>query len=458
MLVPFLMFRVSNLVGVLAILAFLLTIFNLVAVGGVAKERRRAQQKIPHRSHHKQKQHEEEDNQEEDYKINDDGSEANIENSKRNCDVNYDVDSEQLEKEYWKLLSSFQDSKDVEQSSAKFKDYPKKSPKWNVPSQSKSVTGNCSTTEMFESVKTDSECHKFLSNFKNWKSIQTLPSVLSIARTIKFIVTFIDGTQGVLKIPQKKFLFEPYSEYISFEADRELGFNKIPNTALIPLPVSWLRSVASTLDDGFYAYWIEHFVFNFGAVKKNIAKGRCPFPEQETIMCSIQIWMSGVEILHATQYRPKGAMKKLQSLSDNLIVENERKALSELSNMLVFDFIISNSDRSAKNTFAITSGSHTSVVLIDQGSSFYSRDPPRGHPLRHTAKHSASVCVFSSNTIHTLQKYSKKDLFKKNMMIRLRSAAGFWKTWQIKSAQQRIITLMGVIKYCEETYPDAVRL
>eukprot|EP01060_Flectonema_neradi_P003864 TRINITY_DN1251_c4_g1_i1.p1 TRINITY_DN1251_c4_g1~~TRINITY_DN1251_c4_g1_i1.p1 ORF type:complete len:456 (+),score=80.62 TRINITY_DN1251_c4_g1_i1:126-1493(+) len=452
--------KISIIAGILALVSLTLFAFNFLAVGGVSKERRQAARQQPfQQQQQQQRQQQQHTPPKKHHHTKKESKEHSIPPSViSDCPKTHQIDTKKLEHNFWKLLNKFTEIDTVEQSSAKFKDYPDKSPKWKVPTASESQSASCSTTEIFISEKEDLACQDFLSNFANWGSIQTLPSVLSIARTIKFRITFTNGMKAILKVPQKKFLFEPYSEFISYQGDRLLNFNKVPVTVLLPIPVSWLRGVASMLEDGFYTYWIETFVFNFSSVKKNIATGRCPFPESETVMCSVQLWMDGVQVLHETKYRPKGAMKKLLKSTSDMISEVERPALADLSNLMVFDYIISNSDRSEKNTFAISSDSGTSIILLDQGSSFYSRDPPRGHPLRHTAKHNTSICVFASSTVSTLRKFSKAKTFEDSMRKRLHSADGFWKPWQLKSAQQRISSLVSTIQYCEDTYPKATRL
>ena len=78
--------------------------------------------------------------------------------------------------------------------------------------------------------------------------VSFVPQVKAMAslfdeRTVKFKVRMkAKGLWAILKVPQRMFSQEPYSEYVAWVMDRILHYNRIPPTAWVDaVPLSMLK-------------------------------------------------------------------------------------------------------------------------------------------------------------------------------------------------------------------------
>eukprot|EP01059_Diplonema_ambulator_P003781 TRINITY_DN13483_c0_g1_i1.p1 TRINITY_DN13483_c0_g1~~TRINITY_DN13483_c0_g1_i1.p1 ORF type:complete len:441 (+),score=39.68 TRINITY_DN13483_c0_g1_i1:92-1414(+) len=336
----------------------------------------------------------------------------------------------------------------IEQSSAKFTDFHSGTTPWKPPKihpeQLETNPGQCDPKNTNFTDSTDFECVRYMADHRNWESIMPMASVLSIARTIKFKVRFKSGAEGVLKLSQFKFLNEPYAELMGYEVDRALGINRVPPVAWVAIPVSWVRAVAGTMPP-MYTQWVEKFVFGNKVVAKGV-KTRCPFRE-ESIRASLQIWVEGVvRYRKSSIYLNRNQLKSKHTLPEDPSLTPHAR---ELSDSIVFDYLICNNDRTDKNTFAVP----PRMIYLDQGSSFYGRDPPKGTPLRLTLKKRPTMCVFSARLKTTLEKYLGKKRLKTKLNAELTNKyTDIWSMvhkWQTGAVQSRLDDLAKVWAYCD---------
>eukprot|EP00754_Rhynchopus_humris_P008610 Rhum_TRINITY_DN13782_c0_g1::Rhum_TRINITY_DN13782_c0_g1_i1::g.64339::m.64339 len=311
---------------------------------------------------------------------------------------------------------------------------------------------------------TDVACLAFMRDLENWESIVPLPSVLEVARTIKFKVTFKNGQNAMMKLSQSKFRFEPYSEFFSYLVDRELGFNKVPPVAWVVLPKSWIQSVSSTIANPLYAQWVEQFMFQNKYINTAV-KERCPF-QQDTVGVSVQLWMGQVgPFFESKLYSTRTALAG-RPLAKKLTAQ-QKKDLGDYSDLVVFDYLIANTDRTRKNTFA----GPNRLLAIDNGGCFYSRSPDVSTPLRlklsSKTVYKPKYCAFRKATrakvlsyMPATEPWSVGALQEKiNQSVNADAAhTGFWdyaEDWQLYGLQSRVRDIKRVFDYCSATFPQS---
>ena len=394
----------------------------------------------------------------------------------------YDCAALEVHKE--KMATQLKDG--IEQSSKNFVDFPEtdmvKTP-WMIPEllpnpdnahgfvPTEKHTPGCDPTRYPFTKLSDQNCMLYLQNVSNWVSIIPLSSVLSVARTIKFKVTMRDGTAAVLKVPQSKFIYEPYSECLAFHTDRVLGFNKVPPVAWVSIPANFLRSAAANMS-ALYVQWVEQFVFNNTRVER-ITRPRCPF-HQKTIQVSVQLWMEGVTNYFNSPFSTSSTVRLLTGTKKyrnrvKLLSIDKYQNILDYSDNMVFDFIVDNTDRSKKNTFAVvrakkgTSKVTGGILYLDQGSSFYHKGDSDDFALKLSKKHPPSQCIFRPSTIARLRRFDKsKSLYDEVAEHMLGWSKGIWdfaRTRMLEKSHDRLNELLTVtLKYCRTHHPEAFDL
>uniref|UniRef100_A0A7S1J5Y2 Uncharacterized protein n=1 Tax=Eutreptiella gymnastica TaxID=73025 RepID=A0A7S1J5Y2_9EUGL len=294
----------------------------------------------------------------------------------------------------------------IEQSSARFRDFhePKASIGVPVPSiQSRRSTDSswlyCDPTNTNYTAQSDTMCMQYLSNIHNIKAIRPMFSILSVARTIKLRVTYHhNNIQSIMKVSQKKFLQEPQAEHAAWWTDRILGINRIPPTAWVSMPIDWIRAAGSLMSE-FYCQWLENFVFQYAPVKPWLKKRDGLW----WMNVSLQLWMNDVHMAQDTAlvvptwwetfFDPAAKHKswpKKQIFNHSLV---------ETSQLMVFDYIVVNTDRHLTRNNYATGGCRgmkrchppehkedehrgpPTLIFLDQGSSFYTGKGNEKNPL-----------------------------------------------------------------------------
>eukprot|EP01059_Diplonema_ambulator_P034151 TRINITY_DN74_c3_g1_i2.p2 TRINITY_DN74_c3_g1~~TRINITY_DN74_c3_g1_i2.p2 ORF type:complete len:480 (+),score=152.95 TRINITY_DN74_c3_g1_i2:1827-3266(+) len=378
--------------------------------------------------------------------------------------------------EVWKEKSTA----DVSESCTKTKDFQSSklfhdflAPKhggWRVPTSDGSASSPCNPLNFNPTAAETQECIAYLADIQNWKFLRPMDSVLAKARTIKFIVQTKDPeVRAIIKIPQFKFIVEPYSEYAAFTLDKVLETNRVPPTAWVAIPVNWLRASMSVLMPDIYVQWVECFVFKKKGLSKLLQKWD---GAEEGLYTSVQLWMKGVRELHDTSLRLHHHLEKYYDPGEEYSAASpiEEWAIGEQSDLQVFDHIIGNNDRTPlKNAFAVgkcdegwdcTSLADTRrfphMVYLDQGSSFYSREATRVSVFK---SEESRICRFRKKTytkVKELEGTGLFDAFKAKL-----PAKGFWirwETWQAEGAQTRLNQLWKHIKNCESEHGKKIFL
>eukprot|EP01012_Entosiphon_sulcatum_P059784 TRINITY_DN8436_c0_g1_i1.p1 TRINITY_DN8436_c0_g1~~TRINITY_DN8436_c0_g1_i1.p1 ORF type:complete len:843 (-),score=51.11 TRINITY_DN8436_c0_g1_i1:20-2548(-) len=265
--------------------------------------------------------------------------------------------------------------------------------------------------------ETDHMCSEYLKNLVNMRAIRPMVSIFAYARTIKFKVKYNEPhIKALLKVPQNKFPFEPYSEYISYLVDRALGMNRVPPTAWVTLPVSMLESAASQHTDPNYLKWVTESVFSYHEVKR----GYTHQDGKDWIGVSIQLWLSDIHAQEDTDWVMHHGWKSWFSANHplNAVPHHLRPMLPQLSDIVVFDYVIANLDRRRGKNYYVAGGCRvdcnenepkhigdTSLVFLDQGSSFYHDKGPDGNPLTGDS----DFCRFRRKTLAKLRQLKSRS-------------------------------------------------
>eukprot|EP01062_Namystynia_karyoxenos_P074192 TRINITY_DN71033_c0_g1_i1.p1 TRINITY_DN71033_c0_g1~~TRINITY_DN71033_c0_g1_i1.p1 ORF type:complete len:531 (+),score=165.35 TRINITY_DN71033_c0_g1_i1:70-1662(+) len=366
------------------------------------------------------------------------------------------------------------------QSSVHFHDFKApKGPGYRLPTTppDDGTGGRCNASDFAYTPRKDAACRTFLADFRNWRRLRPMSSVLSEARTIKFIATLgegADAVRAVIKIPQFKFMVEPYSELIAYETDRLLGVERVPPTVWVAIPLSWFRAAAAVFMPDMYVQWLECFVFEKPEISKLIKQWGAPpqFPHsaqagENSLWVSAQLWMQGVKPLSATPLRPaRRYTELLDPGSGHWPPPSSPRlglwALAEISDLSVFDHVIGNNDRTVhKNAFGVgdcdspgwdckpdgDAARRPRMVYLDQGSSFYSRDATHVSLYRKSADAQPSACRFRRGTYERLREFREKRL--ERALFKALPSEGFFNhahRWQIQGAQHRLATLLDHIE------------
>eukprot|EP00668_Euglena_longa_P035488 GGOE01045586.1.p1 GENE.GGOE01045586.1~~GGOE01045586.1.p1 ORF type:complete len:448 (-),score=132.77 GGOE01045586.1:489-1706(-) len=286
----------------------------------------------------------------------------------------------------------------------------------------------------FHAASDDRCISRYLANRHNIRSIQPMSATLNFARTIKFRVTFRHSTKdrplkAILKVPQKKFVLEPYSELLGFKVDRLMGIKRVPPTGWLELPLEWLQLAVNRMDD-IYIQWFKSFVVEYDQIQPLMRTDKYG---EKHVNVSLQLWMYGLHPLEDTSMMPPAEWEDF--LRAKVPVPPAwRPLMAELSDLLAFDFIIGNSDRGPhKNNYAIRSCLRNCggdprpddgppiFVHVDQGSAFYRAVGPDANPYTSLAANPAGRCwLFRRSTAKRIQDLASKSSRHHTLLDQLR--------------------------------------
>ena len=267
----------------------------------------------------------------------------------------------------------------------------------------------CDPRDTDFTVERDAACQGYLTTLNNMRSIKTMSSILLSGRTIKFKVYYHHGNiTAIIKVSQKKFFYEPVSEYLAFALDRVLNGSRVPTTAYVPLPVDYMRAPCAVVSP-FMTQWFEHFVPDYSMAKQNLFKvwNHKEINDHRLYAnVSVQLWMldvhSALYTKLALNYKYNKKFIKRYFIPGNHAwppAPLKHRALSDLMDRFAFDFILGNTDRGMNdhNNFVYGGCDRTTdckqppphertkqeakYAFIDHGSSFYSRHEPEDSPF-----------------------------------------------------------------------------
>jgi hypothetical protein len=326
----------------------------------------------------------------------------------------------------------------------------------------------------------DEKCRSYMADPANWQSIKPMSSILSTGRTIKFKVFLGNGAAAVMKVSQNKFILEPSSEMMAYETDRLLGFNRVPPTVWVSFPIKYLKAACAT-KGAFYVHWFQAFVLDY---KQAASVQHVDSPTSEpTVYISLQLWMSDVHNADETALKPPSNYQ--QALDAGLpyaaaLSESARRAVVELSDVSLFDFVIGNTDRwFGHNSFVYggcddpneptrchnvqpdtTIRGNWSYAYIDQGSSFYKSGPPEEN-MYYGNKAEAThlrMCRFRRTTVENLLNIGKpkEDTGDLVALMRARLPKGIFNIgnpYLVKAARTRLEHLVKMFDGCLAKFP-----
>ena len=267
----------------------------------------------------------------------------------------------------------------------------------------------------------DTLCQKYLSNLNNMRSIKAMSAILKKGRTIKFKLHYHhNNIEAIVKVSQKKFFFEPASEYLAYAVDRELNLTRTPTTAYVAMPLDFMR-VASAMLGPFYSQWFQKFIPDYDFTKQNFVSCRNGDRrgERDCSLTAVQLWMKDVHsalmsnLAVPYEYDDYFAEKFLTPRTRHKFPPKplRLRAIGDLSVRFIFDFLLGNTDRGMNDHNNFVYGgcdNHTrcsprppaertrgiaKYAFIDQGSSFYSHKEPEENPFTGNLS-SIPICRF----------------------------------------------------------------
>eukprot|EP01012_Entosiphon_sulcatum_P051934 TRINITY_DN71324_c0_g1_i1.p1 TRINITY_DN71324_c0_g1~~TRINITY_DN71324_c0_g1_i1.p1 ORF type:complete len:515 (-),score=94.16 TRINITY_DN71324_c0_g1_i1:75-1619(-) len=345
-----------------------------------------------------------------------------------------------LREDFKKALEAFAEKAvgpPVEMSSASFIDFREPEKDFALPANAEQRDKDdrkwraCDPTSTNYTSETDRLCTQYLSNRHNLLRIKPMSSILSFARTLKLKATLAHSPssssssasssssssllKAVMKVSQRKFLFEPYSELLGYWVDRILGMNRVPPTGWVEMPVDWLRAAVAHMPNE-YVRWLQQYVLDNGEIKAAMRRGGGGGgggADVRFMSFSLQLWMHDVHSITDTQLQiPHDYLRYCDSRMA-AVPAKYRNGIGEMSDLTVFDFIIGNTDRGfGKNNYAVggckpsncpkdPSQRHRGppqLIHLDQGSAFYKRPGPQGNPLTPAQGSNSTFCRFRRRT------------------------------------------------------------
>ncbi|CAD2214771.1 hypothetical protein ADEAN_000222200 [Angomonas deanei] len=331
----------------------------------------------------------------------------------------------------------------------------------------------------------DRACQAYLSNLHNIRYIKALPVKLLHGRTIKAKVLYAHhNISAIVKISQRKFVYEAASEYAAYAFDRALEFNRVPTTVYIPFPVDFLR--AATSYDPFYSHWFENFVVLYNYTNSRFVT--CDTDAfKECIMVSIQLWMQDVHPALDTflalpyHYTDPGFIAKHYQPGDpafSSLKNNRLRAAGDVLDRFIFDFLIGNSDRGLdyKNNYVYGGCSKSentcelpppaarlkglaTYAFLDHGSSLYAHKETDDN-LFSGAVEDIKVCRFRRSTYAHLLAFqsSDKEEYPLWNVVRRQLPPSIYNVSYIsvlKKVQVRLDKVLRVVELCLNKYPDS---
>nr|CCC89939.1 conserved hypothetical protein [Trypanosoma congolense IL3000] len=278
-------------------------------------------------------------------------------------------------------------------------------------------------------------CQNYLRNIDNVRYIKAMSSRYLYGRTIKFKLRYAHNEiEAVVKVSQEKFYYEASSEVAAFKADRALNLSRVPTTVMIPLPVDYIR--AASAFSPFFSQWITNSILEDSQVENDFIP--CTYPSHnhsvEATYCtfvSAQLWMHDVhptvKTFLALPYKFTDAFVKrylVPGTRDWPPDPAKLRALGELVERFIFDFIIGNGDRGMNdhNNFAYGGCSPktdcdrppkamrikgiSKYAFLDHGSSFYSHKDPKNNPFSGDIEN-ITICRFRKKLYETMRRYNE---------------------------------------------------
>jgi hypothetical protein len=224
-------------------------------------------------------------------------------------------------------------------------------------------------------------------------------------RSLSFKLFFEGDVQGFFK-PEQTFAANWYSELASYYLDRELGLGRVPPA--IGRRIEWEQLRLQAEGD----YRIDEAIVRDGIVRGSVAWWIPTALEPVTLPTGWESWLRIESAMYPSPFEPPEIyLAQRRGAAGPPIPRAEQPKLvdrpAELSDMIVFDYLIDNVDRwGSEFTNVRTLGRDGALMYLDNANGF----APRTRPSQVSEARMRFVQRFRRSTVEALRQFDMASL------------------------------------------------